>query len=172
MLSLLLRQVWAVDGWRLDGDAASNDMHYLGVFVAIGVASLVFAFVRILLMVRGAVSASRSMHRKLLDKVLRLRMSFYDTQVGALPFSWFPLLSPPLFTGGTLTVFHLQLPVQPSGRIINRFTKDVEAMDVQLSASIGAFLVCAASTVASLAIICTAAPWFIIAVVPLAMCYG
>ena len=50
------------------------------------------------------------LHDRLLDKVLRLPMSFFDTQ--------------------------------PTGRLVNRFTKDVESTDVTLQGTISSFTTC------------------------------
>jgi len=60
---------------------------------------------------------------------------------------------------------------QPAGRLINRFTKDTEAMDIQLGPCVSAFLVMLSSAVASIVVICTVSPWFLIAVVPLGAVY-
>jgi len=131
--------IWSENAFGYTGTAASNDMRYVGIFFALGLGSLLASLVRVISMVQGTVSASSKMHRMLLDTVLALPMSFYDTQ--------------------------------PTGRLINRFTKDVEAMDVQLGQSIGAFLVCAISFAASLVVVCTVAPWFLIAIIPLGVAY-
>ena len=49
----------------------------------------------------GCLKASRSLHYNLLTTVLRLPMSFFDSQ--------------------------------PTGRLMNRFTKDTQAVDLKLS---------------------------------------
>ena len=60
---------------------AFTDLGYVGIYVAIGLSTAIFAFVRILVTVTGTVTASRSVHLQLLEKVMKLPMSFYDTQV-------------------------------------------------------------------------------------------
>ena len=51
-------------------------------------------------LIMGGLRASRKLHAKLLARVMRLPMSFFDSQ--------------------------------PSGRLLNRFTKDTEAVDLQI----------------------------------------
>ena len=51
-------------------------------------------------LVMGGLRASRKLHAKLLQRVMRLPMSFFDSQ--------------------------------PSGRLLNRFTKDMEAVDTEI----------------------------------------
>lgn len=61
------------------------------------------------------------LHDRLLDKVLSLPMSFFDTQ--------------------------------PSGRLCNRFTRDVEATDVSLQSTINSFTTCSTSVTLSTLVI-------------------
>ena len=51
-------------------------------------------------LIMGGLNASRKLHSRLLERVMRLPMSFFDSQ--------------------------------PSGRLLNRFTKDTEAVDTQI----------------------------------------
>ena len=51
-------------------------------------------------LVYGSLRSGRQLHQKLLEKVIRLPMSFFDTQ--------------------------------PSGRLLNRFSRDTEALDTNL----------------------------------------
>ena len=55
--------------------------------------------------------------------------------------------------------------------MINRFTKDVESMDITLASGIGAFLSIAASAVASVITIVWISPYFLIATIPLGAIY-
>jgi ATP-binding cassette subfamily C (CFTR/MRP) protein 1 len=48
----------------------------------------------------------------------------------------------------------------PSGRIINRFSRDTETIDIILPGIIVQFLGCIASITTTLAIICAATGWF------------
>ena len=51
-------------------------------------------------LIMGGLRASRKLHSRLLARVMRLPMSFFDSQ--------------------------------PSGRLLNRFTKDTESVDIQI----------------------------------------
>lgn len=51
-------------------------------------------------LILGGLNASRKLHARLLERVMRLPMSFFDSQ--------------------------------PSGRLLNRFTKDTEAVDTEI----------------------------------------
>ena len=51
-------------------------------------------------MVVGSFNASRRLHRNLVERILRLPMSFFDSQ--------------------------------PSGRLLNRFSRDTESLDTNL----------------------------------------
>ncbi|NJR43419.1 MAG: hypothetical protein HC767_12920 [Akkermansiaceae bacterium] len=61
------------------------------------------------------------LHDRLLDKVLSLPMSFFDTQ--------------------------------PSGRLIARFTHDVETTDIDLQDTINSFVSCFAAVIVALAVV-------------------
>ena len=58
-----------------------SDMGYMGIYVAIGASTVIFSFLRIVMTVKGTVLASKTLHNELLEKILKLPMSFYDTQV-------------------------------------------------------------------------------------------
>ena len=64
MLSLFF-QVWSMYTY------AFTDLGYVGIYVAIGLSTAIFAFVRILVTVTGTVTASRSVHLQLLEKVMK-----------------------------------------------------------------------------------------------------
>ena len=55
--------------------------------------------------------------------------------------------------------------------MINRFTKDIEAMDISLASTIGAFLSCATSAISSMVVVILISPWFVVAAVPLGALY-
>lgn len=80
------------------------------------------------------------LHDRLLNKVLSLPMSFFDTQ--------------------------------PSGRLCNRFTRDVEATDVSLQGTIGSFMTCLSSvTLSTLVITAITRGAVLLALAPLAFLY-
>lgn len=90
--SQVLQNLWlSVWSNATAADPHINSSNYLMVYFGLGVLSLVFAFTRTIALVYGAFNASRQLHRRLLATILRMPMSFFDTQ--------------------------------PTGRLLNRFTK-------------------------------------------------
>ena len=59
----------------------------------------------------------------------------------------------------------------PSGRIINRFSRDTETIDIVLRGIIIQFLGCITSIVTTLAIVCVATGWFTVALPPILFVY-
>jgi ABC-type multidrug transport system fused ATPase/permease subunit len=59
----------------------------------------------------------------------------------------------------------------PSGRIINRFSHDMGAVDTSLPRSIQFIIFCSTSILAVLAAITYSAHWFLLAVIPLGITY-
>lgn len=82
-----------------------------GIYAAITMVSALVLSLRALCLTLGCLAAARTLHSRLLSRVLRLPLSFFDSQ--------------------------------PSGRLLNRFTRDVEQMDLSLSGVIFSFLGCA-----------------------------
>ncbi|XP_047482005.1 multidrug resistance-associated protein 1-like [Penaeus chinensis] len=79
--------------------AVTREMFLLG-YGAFGVAQALFLFLGMLSLMQGCLRASRALHQRLLQSVVRLPMSFFDTN--------------------------------PSGRIINRFSKEISVLDIIL----------------------------------------
>lgn len=70
----------------------------------------------------------------------------------------------------------LRLPVSffdtnPSGRIINRFSRDTDIMDSVLPLSLSQMSVCIASYFAILVVISLATPWFLVMLPPITVIY-
>jgi ABC-type multidrug transport system fused ATPase/permease subunit len=59
---------------------ADHTRYYLGLYFGLGIASIGVQLARSFALVAGTVAASRRLHQRRLDKVLRLPMSFFDTQ--------------------------------------------------------------------------------------------
>jgi ABC-type multidrug transport system fused ATPase/permease subunit len=60
---------------------------------------------------------------------------------------------------------------QPTGRLLNRFTKDTEAVDVQLSNSFSSFAICFVNVWFSLAVVIVVTPAFAVMIIPIAIIY-
>ncbi len=79
------------------------------------------------------------LHIGLLKKVLRLPMSFFDSQ--------------------------------PVGRLINRFSRDVESLDTSLGNAVQSFTNCLVSVVGAMLVVVFVTPGVLIGVVPLGFLY-
>ncbi|CAG9461161.1 unnamed protein product [Pedinophyceae sp. YPF-701] len=126
--------VWTED--RVDGKGM---WFYLGIYTAFGIVYSLAVFVRSVFFYRGSVRAAVNLHNDLLVHVLRLPMSFFDTN--------------------------------PSGRIINRFSRDVEILDSVLPNTLVQFLGCIASLAGTFVLITIASYWFPIALTVLVILY-
>jgi ABC-type multidrug transport system fused ATPase/permease subunit len=101
--------------------SAFPSTYYMLIYFSMGLASLVFSVARAVTCVFATLNASQSLHDNLLQKLLSLPMSFFDTQ--------------------------------PSGRLVNRFTKDVEACDIQMQQTISSFTTCLTTVVLSICVV-------------------
>ena len=59
----------------------------------------------------------------------------------------------------------------PMGRIVNRFTKDIEATESSIPSSIKSLVECLLSMTSTFVIIASSTPWFLAALVPIAIAY-
>ncbi|KAG2462234.1 AB1C protein, partial [Polypterus senegalus] len=98
-----------------------------------------FVFVGTALIARGAIFASRTLHKRLLGNVLRSPMLFFDTT--------------------------------PTGRIVNRFAKDIFTIDEAIPLSFRSWVMCFLGVLGTLFVICFATPLFTAVIVPLALFY-
>ena len=112
---------------------------FMGVYAALGFASLAAQAARAVVTVHGSVAAAAALHDRLLHRVIRLPMSFFDSQ--------------------------------PSGRLLNRFSKDTEALDTSLGNTVQSALTCAASSAFAIAVVLGTTPATVVALVPLAWAY-
>ncbi|KAF9288796.1 hypothetical protein BGZ68_010621 [Mortierella alpina] len=85
------------------------------------------------------IQAARTLHDRLITRVLRLPMSFFDTT--------------------------------PMGRIVNRFSSDIEAIDSDLPENCNAFCAFASIILGTLFVIAYSTPAFLIMIPPLAVTY-
>lgn len=111
----------------------------IGVFGALGVAQGILVFIATILLANASVSASRILHSKLLNNILRVPMLFFDTT--------------------------------PTGRILNRFAKDIFTVDEAIPMSVRSWILCFLGVLGTLFVICLATPFFTIVILPLAVIY-
>ena len=119
---------WASDAFRWNHHGNTN--WYLAVFTSIAFFNGICTYVRSLTFYVTTRNGGQTMHRQLLDKVMRLPMSFFDST--------------------------------PSGRIVNRFSKDTETLDSLLPLSLMQTFACLFQILASFVIISIASQWFIV----------
>ncbi|KAJ2602288.1 Transporter of the ATP-binding cassette (ABC) [Coemansia sp. RSA 1286] len=121
------------------GPGGVNLTYFIGVYIAIALANVVFISGRLLLQFWGSLKASRYMHKELLHTVLRAPVRFFDTT--------------------------------PVGRLINRFSKDMETIDQTLNSSLAIFLTELIASLAILVVIAIITPAFTIGAVVIAIIY-
>jgi len=119
---------------------AAETTYYMKIYFSIGLISLVFQVSRAVILVLGSITAARRLHESLLSIVLRLPMSFFDSQ--------------------------------PTGRLLNRFTKDTEFVDTAIYQSVSSFLSCAVSVLWSLVVVLAVSPGVAVALIPLSWAYS
>ncbi|KAJ2825755.1 Transporter of the ATP-binding cassette (ABC), partial [Coemansia erecta] len=102
--------------------------YFIGVYVAIALASVVIILGRSLVQFWSSLKASKVLHEKLLHTVLRAPVRFFDTT--------------------------------PVGRLINRFSKDMETIDQSLSSSLAIFVTELTASLAILVVISVITPAF------------
>ncbi len=60
----------------------------------------------------------------------------------------------------------------PTGRLLNRYTYDMEIADLSLTEAMSTFMIALSWFVASIIILCTILPWILLGLVPIIVFYG
>lgn len=108
-----------------------NVAYYLTGLAVIGIAGAFSAFIRDLWIFFGSLTASKSIHGRLMESVSRARFKFFD--------------------------------VTPLGQIMNRFSKDLEAVDQEVAPIAIGVIGCALGIVVTVVLIASITPGFLIA---------
>ncbi|CAH1794382.1 unnamed protein product [Owenia fusiformis] len=119
-------------------DLGLRDMR-LGVYGALGVGQCLSIFVLAICVAFGSVSASRILHKNLLNNTVKNPMSFFDTT--------------------------------PMGRIINRFSKEMDIIDVNIPQYVQLWLIGLSPFMATLVVIIYSTPIFLTVVLPLGIIF-
>jgi ABC-type multidrug transport system fused ATPase/permease subunit len=61
--------------------------------------------------------------------------------------------------------------VLAAGRLINRFTKDTEALDIQMAAAVNSALTCLVGALLSIVVVVVVSPYTVLALIPLGLLY-
>ncbi|XP_013781403.1 multidrug resistance-associated protein 1-like [Limulus polyphemus] len=111
----------------------------LGVYGALGTGETIFVLLATVMLNLATLWGSQILHDRMLEHVMKCRMSFFDTT--------------------------------PMGRILNRFSKDVDTTDITIRFNVRLFLIqCFRATIAFIGI-CLETPIFLAVVLPLGVCY-
>ena len=128
---------WSSD--RFHWTATGKTHYYLLIYFCMFLANACFVYGRSLLYYFFSTKASRVLHGHMLDRVMTLPQTFFDST--------------------------------PSGRIINRFSRDTEVLDTLLPMVLIQLTGCMFNILTTLVLICVASQWFLIALVPIMGCY-
>ncbi|GFR41153.1 hypothetical protein Agub_g1817 [Astrephomene gubernaculifera] len=112
---------------------------YLSLYFTLGLVSIGIQLLRSFLLILGSIRASRHLARRLLAKVVRLPMSFFDQQ--------------------------------PTGRLLNRFTKDMEALDINVSGAVNSALSTFVTALLSVVVVVIVTPLALVCFLPLFFVY-
>jgi ABC-type multidrug transport system fused ATPase/permease subunit len=131
---VVLGEFWLAQ-WttNVEGPSTGSELaYYGGVYVLSTSAATAFVVYRSIFWARFAVQASGKMHSDLLERVLRLPMSFFE--------------------------------VQPLGRILNRFSSDIDQVDTGVDSQLNMALEAALKCVTALAMATYVLPPFVVVV--------
>ena len=103
--------------------------YYLTVYAAIGTACMLVAFFRDLWLFFGSLTASWTIHQRLMQSVTRAKFKFFD--------------------------------VTPLGQLMNRFSKDLEAVDQEVAPIAIGVMSCALAILVTIALITAITPGFL-----------
>jgi ABC-type multidrug transport system fused ATPase/permease subunit len=116
-----------------------DDWYYLAVYAAIGGVLMISVFFREAVLFWGSITASRRIHRKLLEHVMRAKFRFFDST--------------------------------PLGQIMNRFSKDIEAVDQEVTPSGVGLIYCILSVITVVILVSIITPGFLIAATFISILY-
>eukprot|EP00934_Nitzschia_sp_Nitz4_P007307 Nitzschia sp. Nitz4//scaffold4_size323378//100305//104932//NITZ4_000644-RA/size323378-snap-gene-0.448-mRNA-1//-1//CDS//3329553351//7297//frame0 len=130
---------WWLTYWSEHGSMNSQIL-FLSIYALINVASMLAIFVRLLYLLLCGLRASRNMFKELLEVVLHVPMSFFDTT--------------------------------PVGRIINRFSKDMDTVDNQLMFAMRSYLSTILSVCSAVIVVSSVTPMFTVCLIPVFAFYA
>ncbi|KAK6485739.1 multidrug resistance-associated protein 4-like isoform X1 [Huso huso] len=154
LLSLLAQTAYILQDWWLSYWASeqeklniTQDAHnhnetqqldlsfYLGVYAGLTVVTVIFGFIRSLLLFKVLVNSAQTLHNQMFQSILRTPVRFFD--------------------------------VNPIGRILNRFSKDIGQLDNLLALTFADFIQIFLQIVGVIAVAVSVIPWIIIPLIPL-----
>ena len=125
--------------YKPQSEGRQAQIQFVFVYVIIILVSLMFTALRSQWVVMGGSRCSHSLHRKMLNRVIHVPMSYFE--------------------------------VTPLGRVLNRFTYDIEVLDITLAQAMSITLISISWFVAGLTIMITILPWILVILVPVLFVY-
>ncbi|GAV06013.1 hypothetical protein RvY_16055 [Ramazzottius varieornatus] len=133
---------WAEDSECLpEGTYISKEQrdYRLGIYAAFGISQGIFILLAAFGLARARIQASRKSHERMLHRIMRAPMAFFDTT--------------------------------PLGRIVNRFSKDIDTIDISIPSNLEVWLYCLYSVISIVLVICINTPPFAVILLPLGAFY-
>ncbi|RUP45403.1 glycosyl hydrolases family 2, TIM barrel domain-containing protein, partial [Jimgerdemannia flammicorona] len=150
--------------------------YYIGVYCLIELAAILVNVSRTAVQYWGSLKASKTLYHRLLVAVLHAPLRFFDT-VCIIDVCFFRRFWPPLpvlfylsFNAGCCAPLY-STPQTPVGRIMNRFSKDTETIDSQLSWNAGFLLQTILGVISVVVVISFITPEFLIAILFIGILY-
>ncbi|XP_051752880.1 multidrug resistance-associated protein 4 [Ctenopharyngodon idella] len=112
---------------------------YLGIYAGLTGATIIFGFVRGLIMFNALVRAAETLHSRMFNSILRTPVRFFD--------------------------------INPIGRVLNRFSKDIGQLDSLLPWTFVDFIQVFLQIIGVIAVASSVIPWILIPVLPLLICF-
>jgi len=125
--------------WLFSSFSGAEFGSNMGIYTGVVLGSLVLQFLGTFMGIQFIISASKTLHMRMVDAILHTHIRFFDTT--------------------------------PSGRIINRLTKDTDSADANIMRYMSQAISCFASLVGMLVTICILSYPALLAVVPCAIVY-
>ncbi|KAJ1554992.1 hypothetical protein HK096_010528 [Nowakowskiella sp. JEL0078] len=125
--------------WWTDNQFGLSTLQYIIGYICLAVLMTISTYIYALFFAFSGTRASKNLHEKALERIMRAPVSFYDTT--------------------------------PLGRILNRFSRDVDAIDNNLSFSFRQLVSQVGNTISTFVVMCAALPWFTIPCIPAIILY-
>ncbi|CAM4620699.1 unnamed protein product [Leuciscus chuanchicus] len=141
---------WATEQGKLDSTNVTltngtnttqplNLDFYLGIYAGLTGATIIFGFMRALIMFNCLVRSTETLHSRMFNSILKTPVRFFD--------------------------------INPIGRILNRFSKDIGQLDSLLPWTFVDFIQVFLQIIGTIAVACSVIPWILIPVLPLLICF-
>ncbi|XP_016365866.1 multidrug resistance-associated protein 4-like [Sinocyclocheilus rhinocerous] len=112
---------------------------YLGIYAGLTGATVIFGFMRFLIMFNALVNSAETLHNRMFNSILRTPVRFFD--------------------------------INPIGRILNRFAKDIGHLDSLLPWTFVDFIQVFLQIIGVIAVASSVIPWILIPVIPLLIAF-